>query len=265
MVYKMWRWPQNWQLKKHNQFWLKLIGFSFLGHLIVLGFAFFSHKKTNLKLTVFAKPRKNVEVIFMPMYKKIDQKPANLLPGKKQIAKKSEIKKPEIKKTEIKPVEKKPKPEVKKNTKKVEPKIKKKVIDQVKKKTPDKPKVIKPESKNIPKQPELKAEIKPESNLVLAPIINEPIYLGRQDLKEFQLMNELESVLVQNWQPPIGFGPQVECVVEIVVGSAGEIIDLVIKKSSNILAYDMSVRRNFNGMVLPKSASNKTLTVVFRP
>lgn len=263
----MWRWPQNWQLKKHNQFWLKLIGFSVLGHLIVLGLVFFSYKKTNLKLTVCAKTRKNIEVVFMPMYKKIDQKTVGLLSDKKAsptVAKKQAVKKPAIK-----PVEKKSKPEVKKNTKKVEPKIKKKVIDQVKKKTPDKPKVIKPESKNIPKQPELKTESKLESKLKELPVqesvVHEPIYLGRQDLKDFQLMNELESVLVQNWQPPIGFDAQVECVVEIVVGSAGEIIDLVIKKSSNILAYDMAVRRNLSGIILPKSASNKTLTVVFRP
>jgi hypothetical protein len=257
-MYKMWHWLPNLQLKKYNYFLFRLLVFSFLGHVFVLLVALCSRSHTNINLTVFAKPR-GIEVVFMPLYKTSQTKFIEASP-------KSNDTKNNTKKISSKNDQKlaKPKTVVKAAVKKVEPK---KIVP---KKTDLKIKEpvfkIKPEAK-----PEVKKPIKtmPPVDLEkinVSPVLpDKPIYIGRQELKELQMFGELESVLTQNWQPPVGFGTEVECVVELISGANGEITSLVIKKSSGILAYDMSVRRNFNGMILPKSAINKTFTIVFRP
>lgn len=273
MGYKMLHWLPNLQLKKHNQFWLKLILFSCLGHLIVL-ISLFWHKQTKFNLTVFAKPRV-VEVVFVPLYKKVPL--TNQLVSSKQIIPaKSKV---------TKQVLPKPAASVKtKSVKKIAPVVNTKTntkSESVKKKSvkKDQPKKVEPKKKS-PKKVDLKlkeqvVKIKSEIKAVVAQALvttadqaivpSEPIYIGRQDLKDLQLMTELEAILVQNWQPPVGFGTDVECQVEVTVADDGHIANLVIKKSSNILAYDLSVKRNFNGMVLPKAVFNKTFIINFKP
>lgn len=255
----MWHWLPNLQLKKHNYFWLKLASFSFLGHLILLLMALYSHQKAKVSLTVFSKPR-GIEVVFVPLYKKVPLAQSKINQAKMaQANPKASLKKASkslpVKNLPVKALPAKPVPAKKVQEQKVLPK---KAIVKLKEQVVK----IKPEIKT-----EIKAQVEPETQVTskqeLLP--NEPIYIGRQDLKDLQMFGELEAVLMQNWQPPAGFGADVECVVELVSGAQGEILSLVIKKSSQILAYDMSVRRNFNEMILPKSASNKTFTIVFRP
>lgn len=273
MVYKVWHWLPNLQPKKHNYFWLQLALFSLLGHLILLLIALGSHKRTNMNLTVFSSPR-GIEVVFVPLYKKVPMVQDKINQAKlaqasveTSVTTGAKKKQPVLAKSEQKKTVKKL--PVKTNlTKKPEKKV------QAKKNIPKKT-VLKIKDPVSKVKPELKPEIKPvpiesleksvEKNSEQIVLPNEPIYVGRQDLKELQMFGELEQVLIQNWQPPVGFGADVECIVELVSGLSGEIISLEIKKSSKILAYDMSVRRNFNGMILPKSAANKTFTIVFKP
>lgn len=249
----MWHWPLNWQLKGHKQFWFKLALVSFLGHLVVLSMLFWNKKK-QVKLTVFAQPR-SINVVLMPLYKKTPHLQKKLAQAKSVPAKKIE-----------QPVSKKTNSVVSKVQKPKEV-AKKKVVKKTKVQKQKKPvkKNTKPKEQ-LPKK--IEPVLLPESVVVpiAAPVLPvEPIYIGWQDLKDLQLMGELEQVLIANWQPPVGFNSDLECVVELVVGADGQVQSLEIKKSSQVLAYDMSVRRNFANLVLPKIASNKTLIISFKP
>ncbi len=270
-VYKVWHWLPSLQPKRHNYFWFRLVFFSALGHLILLLVVLGSQKRSNVKLTVFSKPR-GIEVVFVPLYKKVPLVQSKINQAKlAPTSVRTDIKKkqPVIAKKEEKKTVKSVKPDVAKkvaSTKKVAPKqvkkdVSKKTVLKIKEPVSKIKPLVKPEIKPAPVVDLVK---KVENNTQIA-VPSEPIYIGRQDLKDLQMFGELELVLLQNWQPPVGFGSDVECVVELVSGPSGEIISLEIKKSSNILAYDMSVRRNFNGMTLPKSAVNKTFTIVFKP
>lgn len=258
----MWHWRPNWQLKKHELFWLKLVGISFAGHLLLLALGFYTHRKDHVNLTVFAKPRA-IEVVFMPLYKKAPRvqskvQQASVAATGARVKTSTQKTAPVIKQVPDKKV--------------AAPKSKNKPVPAKKmpvKKVPAKTASKKTELKLKEQAVKLKPELSPIAPLAPAasiePVASEPIYIGRADLKDLQMFTELQAVLLKNWQPPTGFGTEVECVVELVVGPEGEIMQLEIKKSSNILAYDLSVRRNFHDMVLPKIAANKTFTIVFKP
>jgi len=266
----MWHWLPNLQLKKHRFFWFRLALFSFLGHVILLLIALFSHKRASVNLVVFAKPRA-IEVIFMPLYKKIPMaqnriNQAKFTSSSSEASSKKTGKTVLNKKIPVKSLPSKQMPSKKVNKSKVPAK---KELEKKEPKEKVSAKKITPK-KNDLKLKEQVIKIAPVVQPVMAPEVSElvetaPIYIGRQDLKDLQMFGELQAILLQNWQPPVGFGADVECVVELVVGLDGEIGSLVIKKSSNILAYDLSVKRNFNGMILPASAANKTFTIVFKP
>lgn len=264
-VYKAWRWPRNWQPKGYRQFWFRLVIFSLLGHLIFLFLGFFYHGRDNIKLTVFSQKRL-VEVVVVPFYKKIvnTQKMLNAAP-------KSESQKTKVVQKKITPkaVEKKIEPKKAKL-----PVIKKEIVKEVSKSklAPKKNDLKLPEQVIKTKSPisEQKSEpIKPETKpkvikSELTSELNEPVYIGRHDLKNLQISQELEAVIIKNWQPPLGFDPDIECIVELTVDQLGKVTNFVIKKSSNIMVYDMSVKRIFAKIVMPKAVHNKTLTIVFK-
>ena len=257
-MYKAWHWPKSWLPKGHRQFWCKLIGFSLLGHLILLFFGFFYDKRDKLQLTVFSQTRL-VEVVVLPFYKKIPnvQKMVNEAPKtssqKSKIVPKKVVTKEPAKRVSVSKEVVKQEPK-KTETKKIAP-------QKIAPKKNDKIKPVEPVKKIEPVKPEpVKQEIKQE--VISEP--NEPIYIGRHDLKNLQMAQELEAVIVKSWQPPLGFGPDTECTVELMVDGAGKVTNFVIKKSSNIVVYDLSVKRIFTQIVMPIGVRNKTLTIVFR-
>lgn len=236
-----------------------------LGHWVVLFFGFFYRGHDDIKVTVFSQKRL-VEVVVVPLYKKManTQKMLNAAPKsesqkakivQKKIAPKLTEKKVEPKKTKP-PITKK---EIAKEAFKVKTAPKKidlKTPEQVvKKKSPV------PEKKIESIKQETKQEIKQE---VSKSELNEPIYIGRHDLKNLQIAQELEAVIVKSWQPPLGFDADTECMVELTIDQAGRVANFVIKKSSNIMVYDMSVRRIFAQIVMPAAVHNKTLTIIFK-
>ena len=211
----------------------------------------------------------------MPIYKKIldvqkkksalsSKGPTKLKAGNANLP--GKILKPETKKNE--PVKKIPVKKI------IEPKknvIKPKVVPKdTNLKSPEK--LVKTKPDTAPKivkknEPKILPATKLEPKMAEQPLISElpePIYIGRQDLNNLQIARDLEHVIVQAWQPPLGFGANVECTVELKIDALGKVVNFVIKKSSNIAVYDMSVRRIFAQLIMPDSIRNKTLTVVFK-
>ena len=250
----MWHWPRSLLPKDYKQFWYRLILLSFIGHLIALFFFFFHTGKENLKLTVFSRS-KPVEVVFMPLYKKVPgaaKRLAAAKAGDKQNGSIKVIKKKTIKKTSKPKVVSKPKAAKK-------PEVKKKVVAKKVKKTAKKPDL---------KLKQQKVKIKPkkvvQEEAAVAIKTESPVFVGRQDLKSLQMAKEIEQVVAKYWHPPVGFAVDTECVVQIEVDSVGTVQDFELKKKSGVLAYDMSVRQAVPKIVFPEMFWSKTLTIAFK-
>ena len=269
MVYKVWHLLPSLQLKGYRQFWFRLIICSLFGHLMLLLPAFFWHKNENVKFTVFARNRP-VEVVFMPLYKRAPAAAKKINLAQSNPARKAIIKtKPDdSRKSLVKKIDpKKNTPKNKPVVKKTDLKLKSKPVkfsETVKPLVPSSKPIIMP--KEEPKKTsviENKQVIKPEQDKQISTDLNEPIYIGRSDLKDLQIMQELQAVIAQNWLPPVGFGEDITCVIELRVDAIGK-FDCEIKKSSGVLVYDLSVRRALTQIEIPKSVYQKTLTLIFK-
>ena len=256
MVYKVWHLLPSLQLKGYRQFWFRLIICSLFGHLMLLLPAFFWHKTENVKFTVFARNRP-VEVVFMPLYKRAPAAAKKINLAQSNPARKAIIKtKPDdSRKSLVKKID------PKKNTPKNKPVVKK--TDLKLKSKPSKPIIMPKEEPKKTAVIEKKQVIKSEQDKQISTDLNEPIYIGRSDLKDLQIMQELQAVIAQNWLPPVGFGEDITCVIELRVDAIGR-FDCEIKKSSGVLVYDLSVRRALTQIELPNSVYQKTLTLIFK-
>ena len=253
----MWHWLPSLPLKGYRQFWSRLLFFSVLGHLALLFFGLFYRRSDNVKVTIFSQTRPT-EVIFVPLYKKFPEAQKRIAQGSKLVSATglAHQKKP---KAAVKVVSKVAiKPAVKPSTVKIASKaVPKKTNLKIKQQAVK----MKAEAADKKIAPTAETKIKPATEI---PSLTEPIYIGRHDLQNLQMVQELEAVIVKSWQPPAGFGADVECTVELAVDEAGRVSNFLLKKSSNILVYDLSVRRIFAQIILPQSVRKKTLTIVFK-
>ena len=73
--------------------------------------------------------------------------------------------------------------------------------------------------------------------------INQPIYIGRDEKGEYELVNALLQDIKSVWKPPVGFVWNTPCVARVSVDGGGVVREVVIEQSSGIVVVDISVRR----------------------
>lgn len=271
MVYKAWHSLQNFLPKGHKQFWLKVILFSLAGHITIMFLGLVNKSRKPIELTVFSKSRP-VEVVFVPLYKKMAGVQKRIDTAKKAKNGKTQFVKNSVTKPVVKPnVPKKLEPKkldiknVEQVKKVVEPKkVETKKVEAKPKVVPKKTDLKLQEQQVVVKVPEPVVEKIVEPAVIAEPGLDEPIYIGRHDLQNLQMALELEAVIVKSWQPPLGLSNEIECTVELVVDHKGKVVNFTIKKTSGVMVYDMSVKRIFSQIVMPATIWNKTLTIVFK-
>lgn len=276
----MWHWRPNLQLRSHNQFWLRLVAFSLIGHLLILGILLFRRHGETLKLTVFSKPR-SIEVVLMPLYKHIAKQLPSAGAARSVPASKSKVVLKPKPNNAIKPIAKKAATPIK-VAKSKPAKPKKEPLLKLKEQ-PVKMKAVKPEAKTAKKQAakvesksKAKVEPVPAAPIVMSqPVaevevgevvdVAEPILVGRKDLQTLELAQEIETLIAKTWRPPVGFGSEMSCTVELSIDQAGKATKFTITKSAGVLMYDLSVRQVIPQIVFPDQVRNQTLTIVFKP
>src|SRR3990167_1636279 len=147
------------------------------------------------------------------------------------------------------------------------PKVKPKIVQQIKKVEPKKivaqPKPISVKSK----QPEPKpVEIKPVQSKSIEKVeekIDEPIYIGKEDLQALQIHDEISQALQQHWNPPQGIQPTQPCKIKVILDEAGKVKTLNIEQSSTILLYDMAAQMALTKTEFPEKAWNNEFTLNF--
>lgn len=241
----------------------------------------FHRQGAALKLTVFSKPR-SIEVVLMPLYKHIAKQLPSTGAAQSAPARKLKVVRKPKPINAIKPIIKKvPAPAKIAKSKPVKPK--KEPLLKLKEQ-PVKMKTVKPEVKPVKKQAAKKIETKakpkvepepivpvvmsqPVTEVVVADVVDapEPIVVGRKDLQTLELAQEIETLVAKAWRPPVGFGSEMSCTVELSIDQFGKAIGFNITKSAGVLMYDLSVRQVIPQIVFPEQARNQTLTIVFKP
>jgi|GEM_PF-6251858 hypothetical protein len=110
-----------------------------------------------------------------------------------------------------------------------------------------------------PAQPK-EETIKPE---VVDLFDEEAVYVGQQDLNALELRQELLQEIEQAWRPPVGLATNKICKVRVLVDWKGKAEDIVFEESSQIVAFDASVRHALLTMQFPKSSYGKELILPF--
>jgi hypothetical protein len=232
----------------------------------------FMYRGDNNKIMVSKHLNTSGPIIFMPLYKKVNQKPpapgTAKKPSKRSIVKKVAPKKikqalnVKEKKTDVTtlikpPVKTKPKKELKvippvQEQKKIEP------VEEVK------------------PAPEPIVEAKKEKEIVPVQedVLDEQMLLvGRQELESLQMQEFLNELLGTHWQPPAGLSPALVCAIKIVVDWQGAIVDVVVAQSSGVLIYDFSARNALQVVAeqianmqvgLPQWMKGKEFTITFK-
>jgi outer membrane biosynthesis protein TonB len=81
--------------------------------------------------------------------------------------------------------------------------------------------------------------------------LSRTIYLGAKDMEGYQLVSTIQYEILKNWKPPMGLPHGIECKVNIKVDKDGKVENFKIEKSSNIFAYDMSLRNAILQSIMP--------------
>ena len=287
----MWLWLQNMRPQSHKQFWYYIAVSCFIGHLLFLIFSFRYQGQKPLDLTIFASARAT-EVVFLPAYKKVPGARGKLAQGKigkqgknsvkgasrsvgrtaKSVKSSAGIAKQAKPDTYTVPVKANKKLDVKaKSSSASKTQVKDKVA--VKQVEPVKTSVVEPAATS-PEAPakDLKQPLKliesvdaVEEEPILIGIGTEgAVALGREDLVAWQAAQELESVIVQSWRPPTGFGKELVCQVQLSVDQSGHVSSFEIKQGSGVLAYDLSIRQVLPKLIFPETVRNKILIISFK-
>lgn len=73
-------------------------------------------------------------------------------------------------------------------------------------------------------------------------LLNQPIYIGRDEKDEYEFMANLQEEIKSEWKPPLGFMWSKPCIVQVSVDSDGKVQKVDIKQSSGILVVDIGIR-----------------------
>ncbi len=98
----------------------------------------------------------------------------------------------------------------------------------------------------------------------VAPGDDNAVYVGQLEHDALALQEEIFKEIEQHWSPPVGLGRDKECQVKVIIDFDGAIKELVIEKTSGILAFDVSARTAIMAMVLPKASWGKEVVMHFK-
>ncbi len=88
-------------------------------------------------------------------------------------------------------------------------------------------------------------------------VTTEPLVLSVQDYIQEQYYLEIIESVRRWWQPPLGIDPQAQCIISIKISDSGACVEMVVKQSSGIPAYDISAKSALLKNNFPKSMWGK--------
>jgi len=293
------------KLHKRVVLFAKLCFFSCIGHIFFFLLLMVSLRDHVQTIVVSKSIQKNpASIVFLPLQKRVQQPKKSMIiaqKSQKKVTPKKEqqkkiVSKPKAKKRTIIKTKSSPKIKVKQKPKvcpkpKIKPIPKKKIALPKKKKQPK----IKPKQKVISQnkkqatvsKPKKQSVPKPKSNTTKKPIKKEAVqknvsvdkkdsikshnknenvlYVGREDLKDLKIQQELCQQLRKIWNPPAGVSKECICKVRFVVSNVGSVKDIKIEESSNVIMYDVAVRAALSKAQFSPQTHNKEFIVAFKP
>lgn len=86
-------------------------------------------------------------------------------------------------------------------------------------------------------------------------------FVGRDDLEKHEIQEKIKIEIEKHWKAPIGIAKTAVCELAILVGVDGEVLQVVIQKSSGSLAYDISCRSGAYQSQFPKEVYGKEFII----
>jgi outer membrane biosynthesis protein TonB len=291
----MWLWRQPARHKKYN-FLLKLIGISTAFHLVVLFIWLFVYKGDLFTHTIQLN-QSAATIFFLPFQKTVasssgvtgsgsgaaqqsnkgaehgaDFKVVNV--GANQENSAHAVAAQESKTTMITNSgwqrKKKAAEQKKKGAQKQNKKVSAKKVEKV---TPEKKVPAKKENKTVePTKPEEKAPVVVPVQQSDAPAgvpggegaeQGSVMYAGQLDMEALELREAIREEVEQKWRPPLGLACGRGCKVRVLIDWSGHVQDIVFEESSQVVAFDQSVRHALLSMTFPKNSYGKELILPF--
>lgn len=93
--------------------------------------------------------------------------------------------------------------------------------------------------------------------------LTEPIYLGRNDVEAYEIVDNIKHEISKNWRPPVGMPKNLECKIKILFDENGKVINVEVEKPSKVLVFDMSARKAASQIEVPKAVWGHEISLVF--
>lgn len=250
-------------------FCLQLLFLVFLFHLFILVLVFVQSTIDVDDLHIIASKQYELgaDVMIIP-FKKIVEQPIE----QKKVSLESLPEKTTLVK-ELKPVVQK-----KEITKKVESKVDKVDIKKPFDKITSSQDVAAQEKageKEMPKKEEIKKDIETKSSkqkeqlsiskqfqqVVSKP---QPQQIGTRQLQTMHVQRAIAQQVQTHWQPPAGFADDAQVTLAIELNYKGEVADIDVIESSQILVFDIHARSAVYAMDFPRACWGKKITITFK-
>ena len=129
--------------------------------------------------------------------------------------------------------------------------------------------VIKPTVAQIKQEELKKIELKNSSAAIPESLVSttsqDPTFMmvGREDKDLILLSTVLKQDIVKCWKRPANIPEQAACHVRVIINKDGTTRDVIIEKTSNAMALDISARNFLLSYDFPKQAFGKELSIIF--
>jgi len=241
-------------------FFIELILFSLLLHVVILGMFFYCYLKSDLgyHITLGSSRVDLAEIVVMPFGSPVhmaQQAPSKQVLTPKRVAQKKPVAATTIKnsvpqKTAV--PKKAPQKKAAPPLKKIEPKK----AEQKKEVPQKKLHAAEAAKKNEP--------IKAQSDVPAEQVKSSPpSIVSQKEYDILELQNLLQEELEHHWQPPEGLAPDLSCQVRVSVGN-GAVEELDIVAPSGVLIYDIHAQSTLMALQYPKQTWGKQLTITFK-
>jgi outer membrane biosynthesis protein TonB len=90
-----------------------------------------------------------------------------------------------------------------------------------------------------------------------------PIYIGQNELDNLEISEAVREEVVRVWQPPLGLALGRQCRVRLLIDWDGAVKEMDIEESSQVPAFDASVKLAVREMKFPKTVFGKELILPF--
>lgn len=271
---------QHKNIHKRHLLWAKLFGICLFSHLIFLFWVFCVYRESDYTVSISLNKKLDYSapILFVPRGVQTQTAPTAVKPTPAKATAAA------AKPATIKPITKSPapkkaptvmaqtvKPELPKPT--PAPVVKKEDVKPIetKKETPKKeepiPTPVKKEAAPIvpPKEaaPVAKAL---DIQQTIVPIIPENAHVSDnyREVEALRRHAQLQNEIINCWKPPFGVPPTCGCDISFSVSPTGTVHDVIIKKSSGVVMYDISARQALHAMTMPKWTHGKQLIINFK-